>query len=167
MATRWSILTLSQWQVERGCDWALLVLMTELSFPPSHSPWEGGGMLSFTLLGEVLGLFPPFLRAWEDLHWAVPQVHSALTSLLCSVTARQVAGGGLWDLCSAGTTPVWVWRGQASLRTAGGRRRPVVLQTRASSGSIQRRTCLQAKEAPGKWGTLVQCYGWWAAMAQA
>lgn len=76
--------------------------LAELFSPPSCSCWEGRGTLSFTLLGKILlGLFPPFLRAWKDLHRGCTSGSRRLNSLLCLITALQATWGGLCDLCSA------------------------------------------------------------------
>lgn len=157
MATRCSILSLSQWWVGRVCDWALLVLMTELSSSPSHSPCREEECFLLPYLEKFFWVrFLLFSEHAEMCTGAVAQVPSTLNSLLGSMSARQVARGGLCGLCCAGITAVRAWRARAALGTAGGRTRPAVLQTRGSSGSFQRRTCPRAKEAPGKWGTLLQ-----------
>lgn len=111
---------------------------------PSSFTMVGGGMLAFTLLGEVLvGLLPPFLRAYEICSGAVAQVHWT-----CSWLNGRTAGGQgralclvlCWHQCGVRMAS---WAPPGPPGAAGGRQG-------ANSGSIQRRTCLQAKGAPGK-----------------
>lgn len=165
MSTRWSIQTLSQWRVVRGCDWAFPVLMAEVSSPPSHSPREGGGMLAFTLLGKVLlGQFPPFLRACQDLLW-VSTSGSQHTEFIAWLNGPTAGGQGR-ALCL-----VLCWHHSCvSMASSGcprhrrGRRRP------AEKGQLGQHPAQNMPPSQGgsrQVGYLASVLGWWAAMAQA